>query len=143
MSFWLSSDNKNSPQGITLHDGIILLPLPQKFDLISAGTQFAGGSSESEFWRILVAKLTHYSNIMPTPTTHNPPNHHFPPLESAQVRELELLQCPVHLSLGKKWGISLRPRDISRVHRNKTRFMLLYYSYSRPLREARGSHCHP
>jgi hypothetical protein len=42
----------------------------------------------------------------------------------------------------KKSGISLGPRDISQDHRNKTRFMLLYYSYSRPLREARGNHCH-
>ncbi len=35
--------------------------------------------------------------------------------------------------LEKKWDISLRPRG----HRNKTRFMLLYYSYSRPVRETR------
>ena len=42
----------------------------------------------------------------------------------------------------KKSGISLGPRDISQDNRNKTSFMLLYYSYSRPLREARGNHCH-
>jgi hypothetical protein len=44
--------------------------------------------------------------------------------------------------LEKKWDISLGPRDISQDNRNKTSFMLLYYSYSRPLREARGNHCH-
>ena len=46
--------------------------------------------------------------------------------------------CP----LEKKWDISLGPRDISQDHLHKTRFMHLYYSYSRPLQEARGSHCH-
>ena len=42
----------------------------------------------------------------------------------------------------KKSGIYPSDCGISQDHRNKTRFMLLYYSYCRPLREARGSHCH-
>ena len=57
------------------------------------------------------------------------------------VPECNLLQCPVQLSPGKKVGYP-SDRGISQDHRNKTRFMLLYYSYSRPLREARGNHCH-
>ena len=44
--------------------------------------------------------------------------------------------CP----LEKKWDFSLGHRDISPDHRNKTIFILLYYSHSRPLREARGNH---
>jgi len=49
-----------------------------------------------------------------------------------------LLQCPVQLSPVKKGGY---PSDhgISRDHRNKTRFMLLYYSHSRLLQEAWGN----
>jgi hypothetical protein len=45
--------------------------------------------------------------------------------------------CP----LEKNWDIPQTagyPMD----HLYKTRFMLLYYSYSRPQREARGNHCH-
>ncbi len=34
LSVWPSSDNKNSPQGVTLQVELFLLPLPEKFDLI-------------------------------------------------------------------------------------------------------------
>ena len=45
---------------------------------LSADTQFAGGSSESEFWRILVALLLHRTNPARAQKTHNrslPPSY--------------------------------------------------------------------
>ncbi len=46
-----------------------------------------------------------------------------------------VLQCPVQLSPVKTGGYP-SDRGISHDYRDKTRFMLLYYSYSRLLREA-------
>ena len=41
------------------------------------------------------------------------------------------------------WGdFSRRRRDLSLCRREKSRFLPLYYSYSRLVREARGNHCH-
>jgi hypothetical protein len=42
----------------------------------------------------------------------------------------------------KKRGIYPSDHRISQDYRNKTRFMHLYYSHSRLVREARGNHCH-
>ncbi len=43
----------------------------------------------------------------------------------------------------KNWGIHPSDHGIYPMdHRNKTRFLHLYYSYSRLLQEAWGSHCH-
>jgi hypothetical protein len=55
----------------------------------------------------------------------------------------EILQYPVQLSPVKTGGYpsdrGIYPMD----HRNKTSFMHLYYSYSRLLQEAWGSHFSP
>ena len=74
--------------------------------------------------------------LAPPPSETRPERH----CQTALFLQYYSAQYNCHLE--KKWDISLGPRDISQDHRDKTRFMLLYYSYSRPLREARGSHCH-
>jgi hypothetical protein len=53
-----------------------------------------------------------------------------------------LLQSPVQLILGFFWDISRRRSDLSLCRREKSRFLPLYYSYSRLVREARGIRCH-
>jgi len=55
------------------------------------------------------------------------------------LRTIGLLQCLVQSSPVKKRGIYPSDHRIYRDHRNKTRFMLLYYSHSRLLQEAWGN----